>query len=82
MRAWIVSANFEVNIVVKGQPRRRQSRRAARPSGPSVAMWTASGAKSSISRRSRREGARASRMSGCVGQGTLRKPGGRIISTS
>jgi len=38
------------NAVVKAQPRRRQKVRAAEPSGPSVAMWMASGwAASSIS---------------------------------
>ena len=50
--------------VVKGQPRARQTARMAQPSGPSVAMWTAVGAKASAMRASAARGRSASLISG------------------
>jgi hypothetical protein len=50
------------NEVVKATPRRSAQRRAAQPSGPSVAMCSASGWNASIIGTSRAEGAMASWM--------------------
>ena len=57
------SANRVWNAVVKAKPVRFAQLRAAIPSGPSVAMCSASGRNASIMRTSRRRGSSASVMS-------------------
>ena len=49
-REWMYSGNCVWYAVVNGRRVRTQCRRAARPSGPSVARCTACGAKSSMRR--------------------------------
>ena len=63
-RSCTYSGNRVWNDVVKGQPSLLHRRRAAIPSGPSVAMWTASGSNASASWRSFRDGNSASEISG------------------
>ena len=57
------SANRVWNAVVKPKPVRLPQLRAAMPSGPSVAMCSASGRNASIRRTSFRRGSSASGMS-------------------
>ena len=64
VRAYRYSAKRVWNAVVNRTPRRRAQPRAAIPSGPSVEMCNASGAKASIRRASLRPGSSDSRMSG------------------
>jgi hypothetical protein len=64
VRACRYSGNLVWNEVVKGQPRARHTARMAQPSGPSVATWTAVGAKASAMRASAARGRTASLISG------------------
>jgi hypothetical protein len=64
VRACRYSANLVWKAVVKGHLRARQRPRIAQPSGPSVAMWTASGAKASTMRPSAARAPSARRISG------------------
>ena len=69
------------NEVVKRQPRASAILRAARPSGPSVAMCSASGTRSP-STRQLAAGCRHNRRSGSEGAGMVRLPSGLTTVTS